>query len=148
MGQGDLGGSLWDLVRTGHDGINMEQQIWPCAIFSIITLFDIYFCFFCIWLKILDVFILLFLNGCFSHMYVSVSRAIWCPWKPKENARCHKTGIKDACELPSGCWESILGPLKAQQVLLPLSHLSRSYSPKCCCCCHRRYHHHHIFNSW
>ena len=37
----------------------------------------------------------------------------WC-----EGIRSLGTGVSDSCELPCGCWELNLGPLKEQLVLL------------------------------
>ena len=42
----------------------------------------------------------------------------WCLWRPEEGIRSPGTGVTDGCEPPYGYWESNLGPLEEQQVLL------------------------------
>ena len=40
------------------------------------------------------------------------------PWRPEEGTPSFGTGITNGCELPCGCWELNLVPLKEQPVLL------------------------------
>lgn len=35
-----------------------------------------------------------------------------------ERVRCPRTGVKDECERPCGCWQSNLFPLQEQPMLL------------------------------
>jgi hypothetical protein len=39
----------------------------------------------------------------------------WCPWKAEEGVRPPGIEIVDSCDLPCGCWESNLGPMKGSQ---------------------------------
>jgi hypothetical protein len=54
-----------------------------------------------------------FLPGCLCTVCVP-----WCPKRPEEGVRSHGTGVRERCEPPWGCWESNLGPLEEQPVLL------------------------------
>lgn len=36
----------------------------------------------------------------------------------KARRECPRTGVTNGCESPQGCWESNLGPVQEQQVLL------------------------------
>ena len=43
---------------------------------------------------------------------------IWCLCRSEEGIGFPGTGVADGCEPLCGCWESNLGPLEEQQVLL------------------------------
>lgn len=43
---------------------------------------------------------------------------VWCRRRPEEGVRFPGTGVADRCELPHGFWESHLGPLAEQPVIL------------------------------
>jgi hypothetical protein len=43
-----------------------------------------------------------------------------CLWRPEEGIRSLGTGVTDGCELSCEFWESNLGPLEEQPVLLTL----------------------------
>jgi hypothetical protein len=45
----------------------------------------------------------------------------WLLWKSKEGSRSPGAGVTDICELPHRCWESNLGLLEEQPVLLTAS---------------------------
>lgn len=63
----------------------------------------------------------------------------WCPWKPEEIIRFPRTGVRDSCEPPCGCWEieprcsrvvSALNSWVISPVPSPvLSYLDHIYSP-------------------
>lgn len=53
-----------------------------------------------------------------------------CPWRPAEGVRLPNTGVTDGCESLYGWWESNLGPLGEQSMLLAipsLQHYKRFY---------------------
>jgi hypothetical protein len=56
--------------------------------------------------------------GCLPCMYVSYHMYAWCPQRSGEVVGYLKTGVTDRCELLCGWWDSILGPLEEQSVLL------------------------------
>lgn len=53
-----------------------------------------------------------------AFMSVHHVRVYWTK-RPKEVIRPFGTGISDGCELPPGCWEPDLGPLKEQKAISP-----------------------------
>lgn len=59
----------------------------------------------------------LFLVYVSCHTYISITCA-WCPRMPEERIRNPEIGVADSYELPCGCWESKMGPLKKQPALL------------------------------
>lgn len=53
-----------------------------------------------------------YMHICLCTMYMQY------PWSPEEGIRFSRTGVKDGCELPYGCWESNLSSPGEQPVPL------------------------------
>lgn len=47
----------------------------------------------------------------------------WYPWRPYEHIGSCGVGLTEGCELSCECWDSHLGPLKEQAVLLTPEYL-------------------------
>lgn len=63
--------------------------------------------------------IIFFVMYGFLHPCMPVCLAhVWCPRWLEEGVGSSGPGVTDSCEPPSGCWESNLGPLAKQPVLL------------------------------
>jgi hypothetical protein len=63
-----------------------------------------------------------FFSSCF-HVYKDFCLHVchmcaWCLWRLEEGTRTPETGVTEGCKLPWRSWESNLGSLQEQQVLL------------------------------
>ena len=70
------------------------------------------------WMSVSKI-ILFGIYGCFAPTcMLAYHVCAWCPWRLGKGIGSSTTGVTDSCEPSCGCWESNLGPLEKQPVLL------------------------------